>query len=724
MNHRSALAAVSLVALAAAAASADVDVVVGNGDVVAGTLAPAYETETFRVTCPKGATLSVKAKSKKGLMLRVTIADGVLGDMSGKSVSLKTLPLDATGEYAVRVRSQDGETTGDYSLAISWKSPAKLSSLADLAPAQTAELAFGAEAGAVATITAKKAVPSSAAVPSLVGLAGPNSSPAVGPDATAKVTLPEVGEYVLTFANSGVLPGAVTASVKIKPPRPSRRKVALGRSSIGEGGLSGGVAFGSLVSAAGGVVAVPPIPFSSPGGPLSGTSVSIPTGALAAPTAIIIATAPALKPLDGQSGAGPTVFFGPEGTRFDKADVSARATITIPYDPGFESATAAFVVYTRDARGAVTAVPPPYVIDHLAHTISFATSHFSSFRAAAPGGPTDPTMRTVALLDNPLDFCEAHAPPGKPARYRFLVTDDDEENIVIGLVARAGGDPTLDPELFAGNGESSDDGTHRLKFFFPSTLVSVASRRDGQVFVATPREIFRIAANGIVSRFAGTGATGDVGDDGPAKLAQFRAIVSILADDQGRVFVCDAGAARIRVIDKSQVVRAWSGNGENAFGPDGAAPADTTFLTLRRIAFARAGGLFVADASRVRRIDPDSGVNVTFAGDPNGGSSANGDGVSLSATQFYDVSGISSFFDVVLQKEFVAVTDASDATVHLLDATDDKSTFVAGLSDTGGSAPDAPGAVNRAINPSAVRFAADGTYILDRPSGKLRFVTR
>jgi hypothetical protein len=726
MNHRSVLAAVSLAALAAAA-SADVDVVVGNADVVAGTLSPASENETFRVTCPKGATLFVKAKAaKKGLTLRVSILDAgnaSLGLFTGKSVSLKTKPLAATGEYVVTVRSGDGETTGDYSLVISWKNPPSVAVTADVAASQTATLSFGADAGAVATISAKKAGKTSAAVPSLVGLAGPTSSPAVGPAATAKVTLPELGEYVLTFANTGATAGAITATVKLKPPKPTKRKLALRRSAIGEGGISGGVAFGSLVSSAGGVVGVPVLPFSSPGGPLAGTSVSIPTGALAAPTAILIATAPALTPLDGQSGAGPTAFFGPEGTRFDKSDVAARATITIPYDPAFESATATFVVYTRDARGKVTAVDPPYTIDHSAHTVSFATSHFSSFRVGAPGGPTDPTLRTVALLDDPIDICEAYAPPGKPARYKFFVADDDEDT-VFGLVPRPGGDPTLDPELFVGNGESSDDGTQRLKFFFPTSITCVSARRDGQVFAGTRTQIYRIAANGIVTRYAGTGPSADAGDEGPARAAQFNLIVSILADDQGRIFVCDAGASRIRVIDKSGVVHAWAGNGENAFGTDGVAPADTTFLDLHRIEFARAGGLFVADAARVRRIDPVAGVNVTFAGDANGGSGAAIDGVSLSVTRFYVAHGIGAYFDAAQQKEFVAVADSSDGTVHLLDAAADLMTSVAGLSDTSGNAPDAPGPVIRAINPSAVRFAAEGTYVVDRQAGKIRFVTR
>src|SRR6185295_3019270 len=146
-----------------------------------------------------------------------------------------------------------------------------------------------------------------------------------------------------------------------------------------------------------------------------------------------------------------------------------------------------------------------YTIDPVARTVSFATSHFSSFRVGATGAPTDRTLRTVADLDEPVDICEAYPPPGKPARYRFLVADKDV-NTVIGLVPRSDGIGTLDAETFAGDGDASTDGAQRLNFAFPADVTAVASRRDGQVFVATRAQIFRIAANGAVSRLAGTGA--------------------------------------------------------------------------------------------------------------------------------------------------------------------------------------------------------------------------
>jgi hypothetical protein len=726
MNRRSALVAVVLVALHAAA-SADVDVVVGNGDVVSGTIAPATETETFRVTVPKGATLFVKAKAlKKGPALSVVVRDPAntsIGARSGKSVSIKTTPLTTTGEYVVQVQSDEQTTTGDYSLVISWKSPTSVLSVAGLAPGASGTLSFGADAGAVATIVAKKSGKASGAVPSLVSLVGPTSSPAVGPGPTAKVTIPDPGEYVLTYANTGAQAGTVAATVKIKPPKPTKSKVALNRAAIGEGGIAGGGAFGSVVPTTGGVVAFPTFPFASPGGPLAGTSVSIPSGALGAPTVVVIATAPPLTPLDAKSGAGPTVFFGPEGTRFDTSDASKRATITIPYDPSFESATGAFVVYTRDAKGAVTAVDPPYAIDHVAHTVTFATSHFSSFRVAAAGGPTDVTMRTVAHLEAPIDFCLASAPPGRPARYKLFVADQGEDT-VIGLVTRPGGDLTLDPETFAGNGGSSADGTFRTNFAFPPVMDSVASRSDGTVFAATDREIFRIAANGAVTRYAGSGTSGDTGDEGPARDAKFSVIVSVAADEQGRVFICDFGAHRIRVIDKAGVVHAFSGSGFAVFGPDGVAPGSTTFLVPRRIALAHAGGLFVADAARIRHIDPVAGVNATLAGGPTGATGVPVDGVALAGVRFQAVGGVGTFFDAALQKELVAVGDPQDSTVHLIDAAADQMTFVAGASGVSGDAPDAPGPANVAVHPSAVVVTAEGTYFLHPETGKIRFVNR
>ena len=112
------------------------------------------------------------------------------------------------------------------------------------------------------------------------------------------------------------------------------------KSVIGSGGADGDAATAKLIGVAGGTVVVPVIPGGEPGAAISGSSVTVPAGALGASTAIYVATAPAIKAPGDVVDAGPPVFFGPEGTKFDALDKSARATVSIPYDAAYDGMTA------------------------------------------------------------------------------------------------------------------------------------------------------------------------------------------------------------------------------------------------------------------------------------------------------------------------------------------------------------------------------------------------
>jgi hypothetical protein len=723
MRFRSAwIRAVALVLCTAGApALAEIDCELGNGDKVTGTLDPADETETFRFRVPEGAQISVKAKAlKNGPSLDVALAgpdEAPFEFGSGNAVAITGAVAEESGVYTVYVSSEDLETTGDYSLTISWKSPATASDTLFVGAGESDVLAFSADAGSTVTLSVKPAKGSSAAG-ELQSLTPPEGDDVVLAGTKSKQLLAQGGDYLFAFANEGDEDGELVATAKVKPPKIVKRKIALTSRVIGSGNPDGDTAFASVLGRAGGVVSVPPIDEGEPGFELTGASVSIPANALPAATAIVIATAPDIE-MDFAVGAGTTVFFGPEGAKFD-----AAATVTIPYDAAYDTSTEMLVIYTRDAKGKLQLVPPPYTFDAVAHTVSFATSHFSSFRAVAPGGTTAGLLTLASGINGARDVCLAFE-PGSPAQPALYFVAPGGAATVIALRVSTTPGVFLDKEVWAGGGALTADGSPKGQFDFGGNVVSVYALSDGQVWVATRTQLFRVDTSGNVSRVAGTGVAQDGGDSGPALQATFVRINSVIVAPDETVYLADAGAFRIRVIDPStQTITTYAGTGIQGLGGDGVALNQSDLLAPADMDFADDGGLYVADGARVRHLTP-AGVgplvNVTVAGSSTGVTGNTGDGGPLLTALFRSIAGISVYidpFDPTATK--LVVTDDIDSTVRVLDLDADRVTLGAGQHGVCDNAPDvAPGTAAIGLPLGIVGLAGQITFA-DNEYGKVR----
>jgi hypothetical protein len=689
VHHATRRLAIVPVLLAAASAFADVDAQVGNGDKISGTLSPAAEVETFRVRVPKGATIKVKAKSaKKGPKLHIELfppGAAILGSEEGTAPSI-TAPADESGLYAVTVRSQDGVTTGEYSLTISWKSKTLFKASPVLAAAASSTLPFAVDRGGTATVVVKPAKKSQAhGVLTKVTL--PDDSTVAYAVTSAKFGLPLAGDYDVYFANYGAVEGGVAASVKIRLPRSVKRKINLTSKTIGSGNALGDAAIAALFDGGGGTLTFPVLPPGEPGSDISGSSVTVPQGALAVATAIVIATAPPIGVPDATLKAvSPTVYFGPEGLKFNSLDPDLTATLTIPYDPDFDGATGTFVVYTRDAKGKITAVPGPYVFDHVAHTVTFAASHFSSFGIGGKDPPAlQLTLNTIAQLNDPRDVCKANDPATTGLRLRYFVAGGADRT-VIGLRQGPAGGPLVTAEVYAGGGTDPSPGTPRLLFQFVDSVNSVFATQSGQIYIATTHQIFTVDAAGNVQVVAGTGQSGDSGDDGAATGATFTSIASILVASNGDIYVCDSGTHRVRKITVAQnnQITAFAGTGQAAFGADGFDILQTTFFGPLDMALdASETSLYVTDRGRVRQLKPGpaggGGINQTIAGDTGGATGSTGDGGSLLAARFTGLWGISFYADPFHPGDTVLlVSDESDNTIRRLNMSTDTVDLIAG----------------------------------------------
>lgn len=392
-SRKARCAATSIVAIcllaAPATAAADTDIGAANGDRIAATLGAADDVATFRYTIPAGAKLSIAAKGtkKRGaaapvVTFRVLEPDGdeaaPFQPVKGSGAKLANLVATTSGAWRVEVKTAGG-AAGDFSLSVRWRSTTRFAATATLAPGETSTIPFAADAGATAAVTASPAR-GSAALARVVGVRTADATyvvPADQPEPAARshkvrgVPLTPGGDFLARIGNAVEAPGGgeVTASVVVKPPKLRPRAVTVTAKQIGAD--DGAAAVGQVIGPEGGAVLV-----GDEIAGVAGAAVQIPTGALAFPAAIVIGTSAPITPPTGLGVAGPAVFFGPDGTKFGES-----VTITIPYDA--RAATSSVRVFTRDAKGKVTEVLPAslYVFDAGAGTVSFPSSHFSSYQA-------------------------------------------------------------------------------------------------------------------------------------------------------------------------------------------------------------------------------------------------------------------------------------------------------------------------------------------------------
>ncbi|MDR2334034.1 MAG: putative Ig domain-containing protein [Burkholderiaceae bacterium] len=150
--------------------------------------------------------------------------------------------------------------------------------------------------------------------------------------------------------------------------------------------------------------------------------------------------------------------------------------------------------------------------------------------------------------------------------------------------------------------------------------------------LSSANQVCKIAPNGTITIVAGNGSYGFGGDGAAATAAQLRTPGGVAVDGSGNLFIVDQGNNRIRKVNTSGVISTVAGNGNFAFGGDGAAATAAQLATPSGVAVDSSGNLFIADKgnNRIRKVNP-GGVISTVAG--TGSYSFGGDGAAATAAQ-------------------------------------------------------------------------------------------
>lgn len=235
----------------------------------------------------------------------------------------------------------------------------------------------------------------------------------------------------------------------------------------------------------------------------------------------------------------------------------------------------------------------------------------------------------------------------------------------------------------------------------------------------------RAAEPHIISSVAGTGTDGFAGDGGPAVSAHLDSPAGVAVAADGTLYIADQVNHRVRRIDaQTGVITTVAGDGTGGFGGDGGPATAAQLNWPADVALAADGSLYIADFlnQRVRRVDAQSGVISTVAGTGNPG--FGGDGGPAVDAMLYGPDGLAFAPDGSLY-----IADVANNRVRKVDATTGVITTAAGGLDSGGPgiggfSGDGDPAVRAELHqPRDVAFAADGSfYIADSWNDRVRKV--
>jgi uncharacterized protein (TIGR03437 family) len=271
----------------------------------------------------------------------------------------------------------------------------------------------------------------------------------------------------------------------------------------------------------------------------------------------------------------------------------------------------------------------------------------------------------------------------------------------------------------AGNGlfSYSGDGASAAKSELDGPQ-GVAMDAAGNVYIADTQNnvVRRIASNGVITTFVGTGVAGSNGDGGQAAAAQLDKPQSVAVDATGNVYIADTQNSRVRVVTADGSINTFAGTGNGGYSGDGGQAVSAQLNQPYGLTFDASGSLYIADFnnSRVRKVTPDGNI-ATVAG--NGGTFFNGDGgqAASSALNRPQSVAVDSAGDVY-------IADTQNNRVRMV-ATNGIITTVAGTGAAGFSGDGGQALKAQLTVPGSVAVDSDGNLYIGDSNARIRKVS-
>jgi uncharacterized protein (TIGR03437 family) len=169
---------------------------------------------------------------------------------------------------------------------------------------------------------------------------------------------------------------------------------------------------------------------------------------------------------------------------------------------------------------------------------------------------------------------------------------------------------------------------------------------DGTLYITeyAAHRIRKVAPNGIITTFAGTGNAGFSGDGGQAASAEIKNPWDILIDASGNTLFSDYGNARVRKITPAGIISTVAGFGTRTYSGDGAFALQAG-INPSALGLGTGGSYYIVDSGiaydggseRVRMVAA-NGIITTVAG--NGTNADSGDGGKATSASLGGPSGV------------------------------------------------------------------------------------
>jgi len=143
--------------------------------------------------------------------------------------------------------------------------------------------------------------------------------------------------------------------------------------------------------------------------------------------------------------------------------------------------------------------------------------------------------------------------------------------------------------------------------------------KQGNLYIADRENhvVRKVNTQGIITTVAGTGTAGFGGDGGPATKAQLNLPSDMAVDSEGNLYISDRSNNRIRKVAPDGTITTYAGTGNEGYNGDNMAATRATLDKPFGLAVDKEGNLYIADRgnNRIRMVDAASGLIVTVAGD-------------------------------------------------------------------------------------------------------------
>ncbi len=286
-----------------------------------------------------------------------------------------------------------------------------------------------------------------------------------------------------------------------------------------------------------------------------------------------------------------------------------------------------------------------------------------------------------------------------------------------------------------GNLWIADFGNHRVRKVFSSGLITtvaggvisdnlqgpLAIKLDssGGLLIADQigNQIRRLPVNGALQIFAGTGSAGNLGDGGPAVLAQLYGPSGITIDGFGSVIISDTGNSRVRAVQTSGNIAPFAGVNVQGYSGNFSNALSAQFTTPTGLCAGPDGSTYIADTGNhmLRHVSLDGTISAVAGTGYQGYTGDGGPALSarLNAPRGCAVDIIGDIF----------IADTANHAIRLVTPDGNIST-IAGNGNPGFSGDGGPALEALLQTPHAIAVSQQGVvYVADTGNNRIRCLT-